>query len=54
VDIIKKVSKVWRSRHQCPPLSPSYIQEAKGIILLRSTKAGGWADVSMSGHRQAG
>ncbi|EFN55392.1 hypothetical protein CHLNCDRAFT_134482 [Chlorella variabilis] len=40
VDIVSKLSNVCKSRYQCPPLSPSYIQEAKAIILMRGTKAG--------------
>lgn len=37
---MSKLSNVCKSRYQCPPLSPSYIQEAKAIILMRGTKAG--------------
>lgn len=45
VQILDNLSRVCRTRYQCPPMSPSYVQEAKALILLRGTKAGEWPRV---------
>ena len=42
VDILSKLTTVCRNKYQCPPLSPSYVQSSKAVILLRGTKAGAW------------
>lgn len=44
-DILSKLSCTCRSRYQCPPLSPSFISQAKAVLLLRTTKAGQWCCV---------
>ena len=44
-DILNKLSRTCRSRYQCPPLSPSFISQAKAVLLLRTTKAGQWCCV---------
>ncbi|KAI3428488.1 hypothetical protein D9Q98_007313 [Chlorella vulgaris] len=40
LDVLDRLSQVCHSQYQCAPMSPAYIQEAKGIIILRGTKAG--------------
>lgn len=54
VQILDRLSDVCKAQFQCPPMSPSYVSEAKAVILLRGTKAGkqplGRAGVQGSGR----
>jgi len=49
LDIVTRLSNICKSRYQCPPLSPSFVQEAKAVILLRGHKAGEWGGAARVG-----
>ncbi|KAL4428444.1 hypothetical protein ABPG75_002533 [Micractinium tetrahymenae] len=40
VQILDRLGNVCKAQFQCAPMSPSYVSEAKAVILLRGTKAG--------------